>query len=266
MVFLVVFIFVLFFYIHICYHLKTNNTVEVIYIDYCSCEYVQEICDYRQPVSFSLNLQNTLDKINEALQLYPRYTIQLQKIVNQFIPVNANTIINNPEAYISYRNQNFLQNTGLIHTLQLLDSYIRPITSIYSTYDILFLSAKSYTTFEYNLSYRTFIRVGKGKVKIKLVPPDCKKYMYPVDSFNSFTFHSPINPWNVQPEYTSGYENVISTEIELNANCIIYIPAYWYYSIQAIEDSVLTKHNYWTSMNIISVIPKLIMFAMEKQL
>ena len=265
MLFIIVFVFVLFFYIHICYHLKKNNETEIIHIDYCSNEYIQEICDYRQPVHFTLHTPESMNKINDSLQLYPQHTLQLHKLIQQSIPINASLLHSKTDDYVSYQNDEFLYNTGVIHTVQLLDSYIRPVTSLYSSYDIMFLSANAYIPFEYNLSYRTFIRVGKGNVKIKLVPPKCKKYMYPIDSFSSFRFYSPINPWNVQSEYKTGYEKVESTEIELKSNEILYIPAYWYYSIQATEKSVLTKHNYWTFMNILSVAPSIVLCALEKQ-
>jgi hypothetical protein len=266
MLFFIVFIAVLFFYIHIYSHLKTNNDTDIIYIDYCSCEYVQEMCDQRQPVHFVLNTQDSMDKINRAIELYPEHTIQLHKLHNQMIPIKTSSLNTKSVEYVSYQNQEFLQNTGLIDTVQLLDAYIRPITSLYSSYDIMFLSINSHIAFEYNLSYRTFIRVGKGKIKIKLIPPKCKKYMYPVDSFSSFRFYSPINPWNVQSEYRNGYDKVTSTEIELNSNEVIYIPSYWYYSIQAIEESIMTKHIYWTFMNILSVAPTFVLCGLEKQL
>lgn len=265
MLFIIVFIFVLFFYIHICYHLKKNNDTEIINIDYCSNEYVQEICDYRQPVHFMLNTLESMETINNSLQLYPQHTLQLHKLIQQSIPVTASTLNSKSDDYVSYENSDFLQNTGLINTLQLLDSYIRPVTSLYSSYDIMFLSTNTHIPFEYNLSYRTFIRVGKGNIKIKLVPPKCKKYMYPVDSFSSFRFYSPINPWNVQSEYKNGYEKVVSTEIELKSNELLYIPAYWYYSILSTEKSIITKHNYWTFMNLLSVAPSFILCALEKQ-
>ena len=75
MLFIIVLICVLFLYIHIYYHLKKNNNLDVIDIDYCSFDHLQEICDYRQPVVFTLQLNifpsNTID-------LFGLYDIQIQ--------------------------------------------------------------------------------------------------------------------------------------------------------------------------------------------
>lgn len=50
--FVFVFVFTLFIYIHIYHHLKTNNKLELVDIQYTTKEMLDEICDIRQPVRF----------------------------------------------------------------------------------------------------------------------------------------------------------------------------------------------------------------------
>ena len=47
-----IFCMVLFFYLHIYFHLKTSNDLEVYTIERPSKEKLEEICDLRQPVTF----------------------------------------------------------------------------------------------------------------------------------------------------------------------------------------------------------------------
>ena len=49
---ILIFCLVLFFYLHIYFHLKTSNDLEVYTIERPSKEKLEEICDLRQPVTF----------------------------------------------------------------------------------------------------------------------------------------------------------------------------------------------------------------------
>lgn len=265
MIFIIVFICVLFLYIHIYYHLKTNNDIDVIDADYCSFDYLQEICDYRQPVLFTLQFKTLPSDMTE---LFGLYNIQIQKEKNKQLSVTTNISLSeynkeHKKEIVSCKNYDFLTETALIQKLQLLDHYIRPKTTVKSMYDLYFAHPNTYSKLEYNLSYRTYLRIEKGKGKIVLIPPMYKKYLYPEDDIRSFSFTSPINPWNVQKEYTHGFSRVKSIEKEICKGDVVFIPAYWYFSIHFTEDTMITKYNYWTSMNILSVIPTLILSSFQ---
>ena len=47
---LFVFCVILFFYLHIQFHLKTSDDLEIYEVDQASKEKIEEICDLRQPV------------------------------------------------------------------------------------------------------------------------------------------------------------------------------------------------------------------------
>lgn len=265
MLFIIVFICVLFFYIHIYYHFKINNDLDMIEIEYCSFDYLQEICDYRQPVLFSLQL-NTIPP--NVMELFAKYDIRIDRennhsAVEQTLSLAEYNKKEKKEKYISCKNYAFLADTGLIDKLRLLDPYIRPTTTIKCMYDLYFAHKNTFTTLEYNLSYRTYIRVEEGKGKVILIPPKYKKFIYPQDHIGLFSFTSPINPWNVQKEFEHGYSKVNTVEKDISAGDIISIPAYWYFSIQCTENTILSKYNYWTSMNIVSIIPTLIMSSFQ---
>ena len=60
----IVFCIVLFFYLHIHYHLKTSNDLEVYTIDNPSKNKLEEICNIRQPVVFKFDNSELLEICN----------------------------------------------------------------------------------------------------------------------------------------------------------------------------------------------------------
>lgn len=235
--------------------------MDILEIDFCSTEYIQEICDYRQPTMFQLILPEVSSMISTVLDDYLQYEINVveNKDTDTKITIQMNIQrfieLRKQKQYQSLQNESFLMETGFISVLKLLDSYIRPSTTVKSNYDIIFANKDTYTPYKYSISYRTFIRIEKGSVKIKLIPPRFKKYIYPEDNYTLFDFTSPINPEHVQDKYKPGFSKIKSTEKTLHPNDVFYIPAYWYYSLLFEEESIVTVYNYLTPMNILSILP-----------
>ena len=71
-----------------------------------------------------------------------------------------------------------------------------------------------------------------GKVKIKLSPPKSSKYLHQIKDYDNFEFRSPINVWNIQEEYKIDFDKIKCMEITLEPGKILFIPAYWWYSIK----------------------------------
>ena len=58
---MIIFCLVLFLYLHIFFHLKTSNDLEIYEIEQPSKDKLEEICDLRQPVRFDYNSENNPD-------------------------------------------------------------------------------------------------------------------------------------------------------------------------------------------------------------
>ena len=123
----------------------------------------------------------------------------------------------------------------------------------------------SYTPLRYNLNYRNYYYVTSGKVNIKLIPPYNSKYLVEKTDYDNFEFRSPINPWNVQKEYVNEYNKVKSLDIVVEQGNILYIPAYWWYSIQYSNNSSIAAFYYKTFMNQLSILPQNIMYILQEQ-
>jgi hypothetical protein len=133
-------------------------------------------------------------------------------------------------------------------------------------YDFLTASQNTETLLQYSVNYRNFYLVTHGVIKIKLIPPKSARYLYPIEDYENFEFRSPLNPWAIQRQYKADYDKIKTLEIELTPGKIIYIPAYWWYSIKFMEPlSSMCVFKYRTYMNTVAILPKLCMKTLQRQ-
>ena len=278
--FIAIFIFCvcLFLYLHIQYHLKTSNDLEVYTIERPSKEKLEEICDIRQPVIFDFNNTRLLESCNLGSldDNYGAFDIQVRDITNKddntelYLPFLLKETINifredKNKKYISEHNEDFLKETGAVKNYSYNDAFLRPPLVSKCIYDFMSGSIGSKTPLRYDLNYRNYYYVTSGKVNIKLIPPHSSKYLYPVKDYDNFEFRSPINVWDVQQEYKADFDKVKVLDITLNKGEIMYIPAYWWYSIEYEKLSSICTFKYRTFMNVLAISPELILTMLQGQ-
>ena len=132
-------------------------------------------------------------------------------------------------------------------------------------YDLWIGSQHSITPLRYHLDYRTFLYITSGKAKLKLIPPKSKKYLSYEKDYDNFEFRSPVNVWNVQSEYRNDFDKIKVLDIDIVPGYIIFIPAYWWYSIQYDELSSICVFRYRTYMNTLAISPQIGMSLLQKQ-
>ena len=277
-IFILVFSIVLFIYIHIYYHFKTNNDLEILEINNISKERLEEICDLRQPLTMSID--NNIFKeffLKNLLENYSSFDIKIRNIKNLddntelFLPLSLNDanklMIEDKEGqYISENNNDFLIETSIIKDISVHDLFFRPYMLSNIEYDYIFGSKNSYTPLRYNLNYRNYYLVLEGKIRIKMTPPKNEKYLYCNKDYDNFEFRSPLNVWNIQDEYKSDFNKMKFLEVDLEPGNLIYIPAYWWYSIQILEENTsILSFKYRTYMNNVAILPQIILKIMQKQ-
>jgi hypothetical protein len=78
-----IFCIILFFYLHVHFHLKTGNDLEIYEIEQASKDKMEEICDLRQPVLFDCD--EDTDKITKTtnksylLDNYPIFEVKIRE-------------------------------------------------------------------------------------------------------------------------------------------------------------------------------------------
>lgn len=278
--FIAIFIFclVLFLYLHIQYHLKTSNDLEVYTIERPSKETLEEICNIRQPVVFDFKNNRLLESCNLANldDNYGAFDIQVRDVTNKddnselYLPFLLKEAINifgddKNEKYISEKNQDFLKETGAIKNYNYNDAFLRPPLVSKCIYDFMTGSVGSKTPLRYNINYRNFYYNTSGRINIKLIPPSSSKYLNPVKDYDNFEFSSPVNVWNVQQEYKADFDKVKVLDVTLNKGEIIFIPAYWWYSIEYETVSSICAFKYRTFMNSLAISPEIVLYMLQGQ-
>ena len=104
-----------------------------------------------------------------------------------------------------------------------------------------------------------------GEIALKLIVPQNSKYLYPEKDYENFEFKSPVNVWNVQNKFKADFNKVKVLDIVLKKGTMIYIPAYWWYSMQFEELSSVAVFKYRTYMNTVAILPEILMSILQKQ-
>ena len=276
---LLVFCLVLFVYLHVYFHFKVCNDLEVYEIDEPSKDKLEEICDLRQPVIFEYMNDNML-KIctrNSIQQTYGAFDVKMRNLTDiigtddeMYIPISFTKAIaaikeDVDKKYLIEKNDEFLEETAMNKLFKYNDSFIRPPMVSTCMYDILFGCDGVRTPFRYDVNYRNYYMVTEGDVRIKLAPPKSAKYLYQHTDYENFEFCSQVNPWDVQTHYRNDFAKIKCLEVIVKRGHMIYIPAFWWYSIEFGKEATVASFKYRTYMNTVAILPKLCMQMLQSQ-
>lgn len=268
----VVFAVVLFVYIHIYHNIKVSNDLEVYEVESPSKERLEEICDIRQPALFVLDMEELKQTVNRSIvsERYGAFDVNVRHIDDDsktetqsssqlFVPLALGAASDmlqsdNAAGIFSERNSEFLAETGLVNQLRYNDAMLRPHMVSKCGYDWMFGSEGTRTPFRYELDYRTYLTVTEGSVTLKMAPPKNSKYLYVDKDYVNFEFRSRVDPWEPQAHYKTDFNKVKCLELVLTPGKVLYIPAYWFYSIEFHSGASLCKFSYQTYMGTLSVI------------
>ena len=270
---LVIFIIILFFYIHITAQWKTSDDLEIYESDYESPAHLQEVCSIKQPVVFKhLSKMSTQDKTQSIEPFFERFqAANFEKYDNldirvkdvkdylagtpgvDFVPISLRSArrllkTDTKSQYFSENNHDFLEESGLDRVSAALDPVLKPPLSIYKKYDILLGSPLVATPLRYHLESHRFLAVTRGKIRVKLCPPKYGRILPQIADYENYEFVSPVNPWlsanaNIKDKDKT-HENILQKikflEAEVHSGDILFLPPYWWYSISFSGDAETT--------------------------
>jgi len=274
-----IFCLVLFIYLHIQFHLKTSEDLEMYEIDEPSKDKLEEICDIRQPVLFNFDNKKIIDNSNKtyisdnynAFEIKIRNSKESDANAELYIPLPLHTSIklfeeDKQASYFSENNGDFLEETGVIKNLKYNDEFLRPYMVSNCNYDIMLASRNVCTPFRYEVNYRNYFLLTQGSAQIKMAPPHSTKYLYPIYDYENFEFRSPVNPWTPQTKYTADFDKIKCLEFTLTPGKTLFIPAYWWYSIKFNDiHTSISCFRYRTYMNNIAITPYIGLHALQIQ-
>jgi hypothetical protein len=275
-----IFCLVLFLYLHVYFHLKTSDDLEIYEIDNPSKDKLEEICDLRQPVLFEYQNNRILESCQRAaiLDAYGAFDIKIRNVKqspsenenNLYVPFafsNALKVIKEDTAqkYLVENNSDFLEETGLIKGFRYNDVFLRPYMVSQCNYDYAFAAQHTRTPLKHELNYRNYLLVTEGDIKVKLTQPKSSKYLYQQRDYENFEFTSPVNPWQIQTQYKADFDKIKCLDLRMRKGQILYIPAYWWYSIEFGKEASIATFKYKTYMNTVAILPQLVMKLLQTQ-
>ena len=275
-----IFCLVLFFYLHVYFHLKTSNDLEIYEIDFPSKNKLEEICDLKQPVFFNFPNERLLETCQRAtiLDTYGAFDVKIRNLragaaadnENRYVPLAFSNALNvltgdKERKYLVETNSDFLEETGMIKSYKYNDAFLRPYMVAECNYDLLLAGDGVQTPFRYELNYRHYLLVAEGSIKVKLAPPKSSKYLYQQKDYEHFEFSSPLNPWQIQPQYKADFDKIKCLDVVMQKGQILYLPPYWWYSIEFGADTTVCTFKYKTYMNTVAILPHLIMKLLQRQ-
>jgi hypothetical protein len=206
----------------------------------------------------------------QAFEVKIRNNKEFDSNIDLYVPLPMHAAIklfdeDNNSTYFSENNTDFLEETGVIKNMKYNDEFLRPYMVSNCNYDILFGSAGTCTPLRYEINYRNFLILTEGSAQIKLAPPYCTKYLYPIYDYENFEFKSPINPWNPQDKFKTDFDKIKCLEFTLSPGKTLFIPPYWWYSIKLNKQTSISCFHYRTYMNNIAVLPYIGMHGLQLQ-
>ena len=274
-----IFCLVLFLYIHIFYHLKTSNDLDVYEIEQPSKDKLEEICNLRQPVFFEYENVNLLDNCikDNISKSYGAFDVNIRKLGEEslenelYVPVTFNVMnklltTDKDSQYITEKNSDFLEESGLMKIFRHNDMFLRPHMVSNCLYDYIRGSNNTTTPLKYELNNRNYFYVTEGAVGVMLIPPKNSKYLYTIKDYENFEFRSPVNPWDVQDQYKADFNKIKSLEMIVKKGNIVFIPPFWWYSIKFTDSNTsICSFKYRTYMNTIAITPQICMSFLQQQ-
>jgi len=258
--------------------MKTGDDLEVFEVDMCSREKLHEVCDLRQPVLFEIDTSPFVSyaSFNTLLQTYHAFDVNIRNTKEPdfdsevYIPIALDAAAklfegDKASTYISERNGEFINETGVLKHFQYNDAFLRPSMLSYASYDILTGSSGAETPLRYDINYRNFYIVSSGTVHVKLAPPKSSKYLLEYKDYDNFEFRSPISPWSPKSDHAADFSKVKCLEITMSVGQSLHIPAYWWYSFRFSNGSSLASLKYRTYMSTLAIVPHLAMYTLQRQ-
>jgi len=258
--------------------LKTGEDLVIYEMDYSTNQNLQEICDMNQPVSFQFQ-EYIPDIQKELFNEYESFDINV-KDTNDYLlePVDINTISlplkkyrllidsSSGSHYISENNESFLRETGIVKQFRVFDEYMKPNYTVQTKYDYIIGAKGATTVFKYHTNYRQFLYVISGKIRVKMTSWDHSKLLYPYKDYENYEFRSPINIIHPQEKYNNYVDKIKTIDFEVQQGYALYLPPYWWYSLEFIEESTeLSMITYNSLMNQFINISNIVLYYVQQQ-
>ena len=268
-----IFLVVLFLYLHIYYHVQTSNELDIYEIgDDITKDKFEDLCKLKQPILIHTENDNLVNIMNkgknvEKTDVNIRNMAQKGEKNELYLPLNSEQakILFEKDVsgqYISMNNSEFIEETNISSILKENEGLLKPPLTYNTKYDILWGSKNSTTPFSYSLQYRNYLFVSSGECTIILSPPKYKKQLKSKENYEYLEFTSEYNPFEKDVIFD---DNVKTIKVPMIEKQMLFIPPYWFYSIEMKEKTKIVSFQYSTIMNNLAILPQICLHFLQNQ-
>lgn len=274
------FLFILFLYIHITSQWKTSDDLEIYESDYESPAQVQEVCSVKQPVLFKMQIADPsvapfFDRFQAPLfEKYDNLDVRIKDVRDydnsrqsspqsvDYVPVSfrsARRLLTTDSTgkYFSEKNHDFLEESGLDRLLGDIDGLLKPPLTAIVKHDIILGSPHVKTPLQYRIESHNFLACTRGKIRVKMCPPKYGKILPLYKDYENYEFRSTVSPWSSETNDKAEREvlsRIKFLDFEVHTGDILFIPAYWWYSLSfsGDPDTTVAGFSYDVAMNVLA--------------
>lgn len=272
-----IFLIVVLLYLHISAQYKISEDLEVYEMDYTNNKQLQEVCDLKQPILFLFRETHpeffdkfTIDETNrnevyvKDIQDYYKNNSTIDSLLLPYQTTHTLMITDTASTYFFENNHDFIDESNLTSLYESNDPFLKPSMTAITKYDITFGSRKCVTPFRYHNHYRHFLCVQSGKIRVKMSPFKTRKYTPVVKDYDNYEFRTEVNVW--EDSMIDNLEKIRFLEFDVQSGFVLYVPSYWFYSIQFVEDNTfVSTFTYDSVMNCIANVPDFARYYIQQQ-
>lgn len=279
---IILFLIVLFIYVHVISQFKRSEDMEIYEMDYKSNPHLHEVCNIKQPVTFRLDDRHPsfFDKVSKtSIQTLGNQDVKLYDTNDYFDNDDPTQIVNyvvipfhnalklvetdTGSHYLAETSQDFIEE-NLQHEYMSLDEYLKPPFVINTTYSLQVGSKDAVTPLKYHTHNHHFILVTSGSITVKMTPWKSHKYLHEIKDYANYEFRSPINVWKPQYEYLMDMDKLKFLEFTLEEGHVLFCPPYWWHSIKYdTSDTVVANVSYTSLANALANTKQIIMYMLQ---
>lgn len=257
--FFIVFIIVLFIYLHVQFQLSTSSEEKIYDVEFGHNKRIDDVFDLKQPVVLhtttnsricgnnNLYIQDFFNKRSllsafgeKEVCVLDNTSEDINTIVSSTMK-SANDLFNADKKGIYYTesNKEIIDNLDKFKLAALTSYYtfLKPPLCSNTIYDIIFGSEHVTTIAKYSIMFRNYFLVTVGEVEIRLVTPDNVQSEHTISKYETFEYVSKNNLWDTT-------ETPNSINVVLKKGECMYIPPYWLYSFKLSKDAVIVSSRY----------------------
>lgn len=273
---LLIFLIVVFLYLHITSQYKISEDLEIYEMDYTTNKQLQEVCDIKQPLLFHYQPINPEFFEDLTIEETQRSEIYVKEATDYYFPdnqidslllpyqsVRTLLITDTVGVYFSENNHDFVEDTGLRTEFETNDLFLKPTMTAFTKYDVCTGSKNCATPLRYHNYYRQFYCVHTGKIRVKMTPFKARKYTRVIKDYDNYEFRTTLNVWDSK---NGELDKIKFIEFDVNPGFVLYVPPYWFYSIKYLDDNTLVSgFTYQSAMNCVANLPDIARYYIQQQ-